>query len=722
MTNTRRLLFDTCMTVLLAPALLYSQLFALTTERMIEVAAQNPLDRFFRRPSRPKVPDVLIEWVRGWAHHLMRISTFVLGSLLAACSLLAQDVDPGRRSFESRCAACHGGDGNGGQLGPPITSRLTTYDDQKLAELIRNGRPARGMPPSQVVDPEMASLLRFLHTIRRRALDRPVVHVTVQTIDGKRLEGQVLGEGFEDLQLPTDDKRIHLLRRVGDLFREVTSETNWPTYNGDPGGNRYTKLTQINKNNVTRLAPKWVFTIASAGRLEVTPVVVDGLMYVTIANQCYALDAGTGREVWHYQRPRTQGMAGDSGINRGVGVAGDRVFLETDHAHVIALNRFTGELLWDTEIADWHQNYFATSAPLPAGHLVVSGVGGGEHGANGFVVAVDQDTGKEVWRFWTVPKRGAPGSETWQGKDIDHGGAPTWFTGSYDPQLDIVYWPAGNPSEEYNGDHRMGDNLYSDCILALDRQTGKLKWYYQFTPHDLWDWDATETSVLVDADWQGQPRKLMLHADRNGFFYVFDRTNGKLLLAKQFIRNLTWASGIGSDGRPVKLPNQEPTEAGTKVCPSQEGATNWFSPSFNPSTGLYYVQTFEQCSIYAKSDAGEWRAGKTYLGGSQRTAPDPKPQKVLKAIDIRTGAIAWELTQPGPAISWGGTLTTASGLVIFGEEGGGLMAADAMTGKPLWSFQTNHTWKASPMTYMFDGKQYVAVAAGSNIIAFAIQE
>jgi alcohol dehydrogenase (cytochrome c) len=214
----------------------------------------------------------------------------------------------------------------------------------------------------------------------------------------------------------------------------------------------------------------------------------------------------------------------------------------------------------------------------------------------------------------------------------------------------------------------------------------------------------------------------MLHADRNGFFYVLDRSNGKLLLAKQFIKKLTWASGIGSDGRPIKLPNQEPTEAGTKVCPSQDGATNWFSPSFNPFTSLYYVQTFEKCSIYTKSEAGEWEAGKSYLGGSQRMAPDPKPQRVLKAIDIHTGAIAWELTQPGPALSWGGTLTTASGLVIFGEEGGGLMAADAMTGKPLWSFQTNHTWKASPMTYMFDGKQYVAVAAGSDIIALAIQE
>lgn len=643
----------------------------------------------------------------------------LLGLLATSPELLAQNVDPGRKTFEGRCAACHGADGNGAEMGPPIVLRLTSLDDQQLAKVIRDGIPLKGMPPQVVADPEMADLVKFLRTIQRRA--PPVVRITLQTTDGRTLDGEVLGEGFDDLQLRTDDKRVHLLRRAGTRFRAVATEASWPTYNGDPGGNRYTRLTQISKDTVTRLAPKWMFPIPDAGQLQVTPVVVDGIMYVTARNACFALDAGSGRQIWHYKRPRTQGTSGGN-ANRGVGVAGDRVFMMTDHAHLIALNRFTGELLWDTPLDDWRKNYAASSAPLPAGNLVISGVSGGEHGANGFVAAHDQETGKEVWRFWTVPKPGEPGSETWQGKDIEHGGAPTWFTGSYDAGLDLVYWPTGNPAKEYNGDDRKGDNLYASSILALDRKTGKLTWYYQFTPHDLWDWDATQTSVLVDADWQGQPRKLMLHADRNGFFYVFDRQDGKLLLAKPFVKNLTWASGIGQDGRPIKLPNQEPTPAGTKVCPSQDGATNWFSPSFNPATGLYYVQTFEKCSIYTKSDQGAWESGKTYLGGSQRTADDPKPQRILRAIDIRTGAIAWELPQPGPAQSWGGTLTTASGLVIFGEDGGGLMAADAASGKPLWAFQTNQTWKASPMTYMFDGKQYVAVAAGSNIIALAIQE
>jgi alcohol dehydrogenase (cytochrome c) len=353
--------------------------------------------------------------------------------------------------------------------------------------------------------------------------------------------------------------------------------------------------------------------------------------------------------------------------------------------------------------------------------MVIAGVTGGEHGANGFLAAHDQKTGREIWRFWTVPKPGEPGSETWGGKDIEHGGAPTWFTGSYDPELDVVYWPTGNPAKEYDGTDRKGDNLYAGTILALQRADGKLKWYYQFTPHDLWDWDATQTSVLVDATWQGKPRKLMLHANRNGFFYVFDRTDGTLLLAKQFIKMLTWASGIGSDGRPVKLPNQEPSPAGTKVCPSQDGATNWYSPSYNPATGLYYVQTNEKCSIYTKKEQGDWESGKTYLGGSQRTADDPKPQRILRAIDIQTGAIKWEVPQQGAANSWGGTLSTASGLVIVGEDGGGLMAVDAVTGRVLWNFETQHNWKASPMTYMFDGTQYIGVVAGSNVMAFAVR-
>ncbi|HWD00615.1 MAG TPA: PQQ-binding-like beta-propeller repeat protein [Candidatus Sulfopaludibacter sp.] len=643
----------------------------------------------------------------------MRLFICVIAAALSAPLLPAQDIDPGQLAFQSRCSRCHGVDGAGGEMGPDIRNRLAANSNEQLAKLFHDG--SGGMPPVPVTAAELAPLTRFLRTLQPRR--RPVVPVTATTVDGKRLDGELLNQGFADLQMRTQDGRIHLLRRVGDRFREAQPGVNWPGYNGDPGGNRYTKLDQITKANVARLAPKWTFTLQNAGLLQGTPSVVDGIMYMPASNECYALDAGTGRQLWHYRIPGEK----TGGTNRGVSVAGDRVFFQTEKAHIIALNRFTGEPVWDTVMADYRQSYFATSAPLAVGRLIVAGIAGGEHGARGFLAAYDQATGKEVWRFWTVPLPGEPKSETWQGKGIEHGGAPTWFTGTYDSELDTIYWPSGNPSAEYYGDDRGGDNLYSDCILALDAKTGKLKWYYQSTPHDLWDWDATETPVVVDANWDGRPRKLLLHANRNGFFYVFDRTDGKLLLTRPFINKLTWASGIGADGRPIKLPNQEPSPGGTLVCPSQDGATNWYSPSFNPATGLFYVQTFEKCSVYTKSTPGTWQPQREYLGGSQRTAPTPQPERILRAIDIATGKISWELPQPGGANSWGGTLTTATGLVIFAEEGGALMAADATTGKVLWSFPTNQLWKASPMTYSMDGSQFIAIASGPNVIAFAVE-
>ena len=498
----------------------------------------------------------------------------------------------------------------------------------------------------------------------------------------------------------------------------------WPTYDGNQSGNRFSPLDQINATNVQHLAPKWMFTISGAPRaLQVTPLVVDGVMYVTSVNEAYGLDARSGREIWHYSRPRTQGLAGDaaSGINRGVAVLGDRVFMVTDNAHLIALDRATGKLLWDVEMADSHQNYGATGAPLVVNDLVISGVSGGDEGIRGFVDAYRASTGAHVWRFWTVPARGDPGSETWTGRAIEHGCAATWLTGTYDAAARLLYWPTGNPCPDYNGDERKGDNLYSSSVLALDPDSGRLKWHYQFTPHDLHDWDATETPMLVDATFHGQSRRLMLQGNRNGFFYVLDRLTGKVLLAEPFVKHVTWASGIGADGRPKLLPGNEPTEEGQRVCPAVAGATNWTSTAFSPVTGLFYLFAEESCAVYTKIGRW-WEAGKSFYGGTTRRAPvDSKTGKVLKALDIQTGKTAWEIPDVGGGILGSGLMATAGGLVWYADGAGAFIAADAKTGKLLWNFNTNLSWKAGPMTYAVDGNQYIGVAAGSTILAFSLR-
>lgn len=633
---------------------------------------------------------------------------------------------PGQLSFEQNCGVCHGGDGLGGEMGPNIANRAANMADEQLSAAIHDGIPNRGMPGfPNLAERERTELMAFLRTLRPRRRAAPVRR-SIELESGGKLSGLVLGESPLDVQLRTDDGRVHLLRPSGGKYREATSQTDWTTYNGDIRGNRFSELRQITPGNAGRLAPKWIFTLDGAtARGETTPLVVEGLMYVTSGNACWALDAGAGREVWHFQRPRTKGLVGNAaqGMNRGVAWAGDRVFLVTDNAHLLALNRFTGDLLWETEMADWRQNYNATSAPLYAHGLVITGTAGGEQGARGFIAAYDPETGKEAWRFWTVPRPGEPGSETWSGKAIEHPSGVAWLTGSYDAELDTLYWATGNPGPDYNGEERQGDNLYTSSILALEPKTGKLKWYYQTTPHDVHDWDANEPLVLIDREWEGRPRKLLIQANRNGFFYVLDRENGKVLLAKPFLQNMNWAQELGPDGKPVLLPLPAgPTPHSTKVCPSQDGATNWFSSSFDAATGYYVVQTFEKCSIFSTRATEEWQAGRGYAGGSQRLVPDEKPREILRAIDVATGNVVWELSQTGAANSWGGTLGFATGVLVFCEDGGMLTAVETRSGKVLWRFAANAQWRASPMTYMFDGKQYVAVNAGQNILAFGLPE
>jgi alcohol dehydrogenase (cytochrome c) len=461
--------------------------------------------------------------------------------------------------------------------------------------------------------------------------------------------------------------------------------------------------------------------VAGAQRaLQVTPLVVDGLMYVTAVNEAWALDARTGRQVWRYTRPRTKGVIGDAGggINRGAAVLGDRVFMVTDHAHVIALHRLTGQLLWDVEMADYRQHYGSTSAPLVVNDLVVAGVSGGDEGVRGFLDAYKASTGERAWRFWTIPARGEPGSETWIGKAIEHGCGATWLTGTYDSGSRLLYWPTGNPCPDYNGDERKGDNLYTNSVVALDPENGRLKWYYQFTPHDLHDWDATETPMLIDAEFRGRPRKLLAQGNRNGFFYVLDRLSGELLMAEPFVKALTWASGIGPDGRPKLLAGNDPTPSGTRACPSVAGATNWPSTAFNPAARLFYLMAEESCTIYTKN-AEWWKQGESFYGGGTRRAPGDSGSKYLRALELETGKIAWEVPVEGNILE-SGVMSTAGGLVFYGDRSGAFVAVDARTGKLLWHFQAGQSWRAGPMSYSIEGRQYIGVAAGTTIMVFGL--
>jgi alcohol dehydrogenase (cytochrome c) len=657
-------------------------------------------------------------------------SSAAFGSILLMASLFGARVSAaaeefpaaGGEVFEHRCSMCHGADGNGGELGPGIVERIANFTDQRIQDTVTAGLPTRGMPAVDVGAQEMPQLIAYLRALHPKLSFEPY-RTRARLVDGRQLGGMVLAQGMYDVQMLSDDHQLHLLRRAaGETFREVTSQLDWATYNGQDGGNRFIALKQIAKSNVRQVVPSWIFNMPNASRLEVTPVVANGIMYVTNGNECFALDAGSGRLIWHFQRVRTHGLIGNaaSGINRGVALANGKVFMVTDDAHLLALDRASGEILWDTQIADWHHNYNATSAPLVVGDLIITGTAGGEEGARGFIAAFDQ-SGQAVWRFWTVPAPGEPGSQTWTGKGIDHGGAVAWFTGVYDAETDTVFWPTGNPGNDYNGDDRGGDNLYSDCILALDPKTGKLKWAYQTTPHDVWDWDASETPLVIDAPWKGQPRKLLAQGNRNGFFYVFDRTTGELLLAKQFTKELTWATGIAADGRPITIPGQEPSASGTRVCPAQSGATNWYAPSYSADTGLFYMQTNEKCSIFYKKSY-EFEYGRAFLGGTHRVDSTPKPVRILRALDLRSGAVKWETPQVGTSNSAGGTLATASGLVFFGDDSGAFAAADAATGKTLWAFELGANWRSSPMAYQFDGKELIAVAAGGSIIAFGLPD
>jgi alcohol dehydrogenase (cytochrome c) len=495
---------------------------------------------------------------------------------------------------------------------------------------------------------------------------------------------------------------------------------NWISYNGDYSGRRYSSLAEINPGNLAGLRAEWVFHARDSKRLEVTPLVVDGMMFVTASNDVFALDARTGRMVWHHSWPISEGLIDDAAghINRGVAVWRGRVYMETDNAHLLCLDARSGNLIWDVAYADWNKNYGATSAPLAVKDKILVGTSGGDDGVRGFVAAYDALTGKLAWRFWTIPAPGEFGSESCPGKLYLHGGGTTWMPGTYDPQLNTIYWGTSNPAPDFEGGVRPGDDLYTDCVLALDPDTGKLKWYFQFTPHDLFDFDAVETPILIDAVYQGEARKLLVEANRNGYIYVLDRTDGKFLSATRFVEKLNWAKGIDSQGRPVRT-GVEPTADGTRICPGFAGATNWFAPSYSESTRLVYFMALEACeNFFFKPQP--FQEGQGYYSTGAKRIPSEGSQKVLVAFSLDTGSIAWKYPQAGGGRSSAGTMATAGGLVFFGDDAGSFEAVDAQSGKALWHFNTGQDISASPMSYAVAGKQYVAIAAGSDVFSFAL--
>lgn len=508
---------------------------------------------------------------------------------------------------------------------------------------------------------------------------------------------------------------------------------NWLTYSGSLMSQRYSPLTQITPDNVKDLELQWVFQAHSLEKFEATPLVVDGILYTVQApNDVVAIDAVTGRVFWIYEyAPSPEARVCCGRVNRGLAMLGDTLFMGTIDSHLLAIDSKTGKPIWNVTVAKGAAGYALTHAPLVIKDKVIVGVAGGEFGIRGFLAAYDARTGKQAWRFNTIPGPGEPGHETWAGDSWQHGGGSVWVTGSYDPQSNLTYWGIGNPGPDWNSDVRAGTNLYSDSVVALNADTGKLQWYFQFSPHDDYDYDAVQVPVLADMEWKGALRRVMLWANRNGFYYVLDRTTGEYLQGKPFAK-VTWTTGLDDSGKPVRIPQAAPSREGTLVFPGVQGATNWFSPSYSPHTGLFYIPTWENYSSVFNKLPAEYVEGRRYTAGAPRSpVPSLRGNLILnrteaegygaiRAFDPKTGVRKWEFKMADVTSS--GVLTTASDLLFTGGREGYFWALDARTGAELWRANAGGDVASGPMTFSVDGRQYVSVSAGNSLFTYALRE
>jgi alcohol dehydrogenase (cytochrome c) len=499
---------------------------------------------------------------------------------------------------------------------------------------------------------------------------------------------------------------------------------NWLSYSGTLMNQRYSGLTQITPANVKNLQLAWIWQARSLEKFEATPLVVDGVMYTVEApNNIVALDAATGRPFWTFAyTPAPEGRPCCGRVNRGVAILGDTLYMATIDAHLIAVDAKSGQRVWDTVVAKAADRYSMTASPTIVKDKVIVGIGGGDGPIRGFIAAYDARSGKEVWKFNTIPGPGEPGNETWAGESWKTGGVGVWNAGAYDPETNLVFFGTGNPAPDWDGSTRLGDNLYSDSVVALDADTGKLRWHYQFTPHDELDYDSTQVPVLADIQYQGRARKVMLWANRNGVMYVLDRATGEFLKGKPYVK-VNWMDGFDAKGRPNRV--KFPTKDGTLIYPHVHGGTNWAPPSFSPKTNLFYVASWENSG----STAVEGQFPRAASANNRQTAmgqttlvpffnDDTEPFGVVRAFDPATLEKKWEFRMDD--ITWGGTLTTASDLVFSGGREGYFLALDGKTGQLLWKAPVGGQVNAGGMSYAVNGKQYVAIAAGNSLFAYAL--